>query len=369
MCYSPQQFEILDNAFFRHFNDVTITLGWINNPSAGSTTINGVIIDYNFSINEKLQYNCSVIVSGKHTISATGLSSAVSWKSQKIYRDENTKKEYQKTSFGGHFKADAEGYFKDNKPKAGKALSTDKGNFLSICTKENKGYQAFIPDFINFPENYLYYVSLSKIIETINSKYVADNFEGFNYYLTTDAKTKLQSNFSKSANPYSILNQYGSNTAFYNDGMNYKISTKKDIFINCDEIIRIESEIRSDKGDNPHKTKESIIQILKRICNSINESLGFCVEFQVIPYNQSGQNNKKWGFELTDRKTIISKKGLTPTKVNMLNVNSLVRSIDIQSNIDSEMAAIAQAGSYGGHGGKHSACSIVTGKQIGRAHV
>jgi hypothetical protein len=57
-CYSPEQFDSFDISFFQHFNKVKLTLGWLTGNETNSVTINGTIIDYQFSINEKLHYDC-----------------------------------------------------------------------------------------------------------------------------------------------------------------------------------------------------------------------------------------------------------------------------------------------------------------------
>ncbi|NDC23195.1 MAG: M23 family metallopeptidase [Proteobacteria bacterium] len=358
VCYSPEQFESFDRAFFRHFSEVEITFGWLNNPDVGSITISGTIIDYQFTINEKLQYDCSVTVSGKHVASSAGLSyGGESWDSNYI-RNLKDKKQIKNVSFGGALKLQAEGMFGGKHAADGKAkASSPTGQFIEMVVKDNSGFQSWVPDIINYPEKYIYFVSITHLINVLNKKYKKDNFDGFKYYLSEEAREKLTHVGAKSANPYSVLNQFGEWTANYNDNFNMTTKPAQDLYISCDDLIRIDGEIRGDKGDNPHKTKETLIQLLQRIFAVINEAMGYFVEISVIPYGQSGQlgspSKEKWGFEITDRKTVIKKK-VTPTVVNILSTDSLVRSINIQSNIDSEMAAIAQAGSYSGEGGKNN---------------
>lgn len=93
VCYSSEQFNEFDKAFFQHFNKVQLTLGWINDTNdtskASSITIDGTIVDFQFTINEKLQYECSVTFAGAaiEAAAAFGLN----------LKDENTDTGYDTT--------------------------------------------------------------------------------------------------------------------------------------------------------------------------------------------------------------------------------------------------------------------------------
>jgi hypothetical protein len=79
--------------------------------------------------------------------------------------------------------------------------------------------------------------------------------------------------------------------------------------------------------------------------------MGNLVDLQIIPYNPNG-DELKYGYEINDRKTCI-KRPLDNTKLDILDRSCLVRNISVQSNIDSEMAAIALASAQNpGEGGK-----------------
>jgi len=341
VCYSPEQFESFDEAFFRHFNEVKLTLGWIN--GAGSTTITGNIIDYQFTINEKLQYDCSVTFAGKHTTSAAGLT-----------LDKPFNSGVQETDLG----MDANGFAKTFEAQAKKQNTGDpdevgssitNGDFIKLKIQNNTGIQAYIPDFIYTDTDIITYVSLNKIIEYINIIYISkeNNFGGFNYYMPEDAIKKLNKIEAQSANPYVVINNYSPSD--YEKLVLKSKSSPNRFYIATSKIAEFEGEMRLDKQDNPHHTKSTILQLLKKICGLINESVGFCVDLQVIPYGAGG-NTDKYGYEITDRKTVIQKK-ITPTLLNILDKKCIVRSINVQSTTDSEMAAIAQAGAQG-DGGK-----------------
>lgn len=342
MCYSPEQFESFDRAFFRHFNEVQLTLGWIN--GAGSTTITGNIIDYQFTINEKLQYDCSVTFAGKHTTSAAGLTLDKPFNSGV----QETNLNIGVSGFAKTFEAQAK---QETLDPSGVGISTTNangnGDFIKLKIQKNTGIQAYIPDFIYTDTDIITYVSLDKIIKYINGIYKENNFEGFNYYMPDDAIGKLKKIEAQSANPYVVINNYGKPQ--YGDTL--KITkTGTDFHIATSKIAEFEGEMRLDKQDNPHHTKSTILQLLKKICGLINESVGFCVDLQVIPYGAGGDTDK-YGYEITDRKTVIGKKNITPTLLNILDKKCIVRSINVQSTTDSEMAAIAQAGAQG-DGGK-----------------
>jgi uncharacterized protein (UPF0335 family) len=366
-CYSPEQFEDLDRAFFQHFNEVVLTLGWENGNS--SVSIAGKIVDYQFTINEKLQFDCSVTFAGSHIESAAGLSNVLDYSSQANAgkRDSSqateTKIDFTPNSLSGVLTLNADlAFINDNALTEPSGIGNDKYGIIKVKNSDNDDW---IPDFIYTKRELIYYASLSEIVRIINNLIVnlinsstnstAGYFEGFNYFLNEETKGKLLINEAKSSNPYVVLNQWGYQSAYYNDLVDFRnksnIGWGNDFFIACSEIKKIEGEIRVDKYENPHQVKTSLIEILTKILGRINEAMGNLIDLQIIPYNPTG-NEFKYGYEITDRKTCI-KSGLDNTKLDILDRSCLARSISVQSNIDSEMAAIALASAQNpGDGGK-----------------
>lgn len=418
-CYSPEDFAKLDTSFFRHLNEVELTLGWLSSAKTNSSVkIYGNIVDYQFSINEKLHYDCSVTFAGAHIQSAAAFNTAAkSGGSTKLKFGQTEKNtagfEIVPQSIVGILRAEAENLFgvtiseneanaNNTSPQAtqenynvaasmgmymptnpatstsGTGLgpvaqqaqpttSTDSqttttGNGEQIrnnnsfakakITIPDSSWITYIPFVDDVQEKEFFYVSLTKLIETINDNIsIKDNFEGFFYFIPEESKNKLTHNLCKSANPTSLINGW---SAKYSSTLDLSPNKEaKDFFICLSELERIEEEIRRDKSDTPHLTKKSILQFFKKVCGIINENLGNAVQMEVIPYNQVGDeaNKQKYGYQITDRKTVI-KSSILHTVVNPLELGSLVRSISVQSTTDSEMAAIAlSAAQNGGEGG------------------
>jgi hypothetical protein len=334
-CYSPEQFDSFDKSFFQHFNKVKLTLGWLTGNETKSVTINGTIIDYQFSINEKLHYDCSVTFTGLPIEASTAFD--LNLKESNTTTELGTLK-LKPQSIIGALKARAMTEF-PKVPDGTQAL----GNASYGVAK----FKLNTTSWIFFKEDKeVYYVSLSKLIETINNNLPigTNGFEGIfkNIESATRVTTKI-----KSANPISVLNQgNGGESANYADGANFKWNGDGVMyFISFDTLEKIEKELIDDKSDNPHPTKNTLIQFIKRVLDEINSCLGESIKLEMIPYGQSGKSTKH-GYEIVDRKTFIKK--INATVANPLDVKSTIRNISVQSTIDSEIASIALSAAQSG---------------------
>jgi len=359
-CYSAEDFGELDDSFFRHLNEVELTLGWIN--SGNPVTVYGNIVDYQFSINEKLHYDCSVTFAGAHIQSAAAFNTAAKKSgTQKIKYGQTKSKDspltgelgtFEPRSIVGILRAQAEevsfSFSEAFDAFVGSGAAGGDKNFAKAkITIPDTSWVTYIP-FVDDVQQVLFtYVSLTKLIESINENVKNDeeNFEGFTLYIPKDSVDKLKHVLCKSANPTSLLNGW---SAKYSSELDLSPNAE-DFFIGLSELEKIEEEIRRDKSDTPHLTKKSMLHFLKKVCGVINENLGNAVQMEVIPYNQAGNpKNKKYGYEITDRKTVIKAKVAQHTVANPLDLGSLIRSISVQSTTDSQMAAIALSAAQGG---------------------
>ena len=337
VCYSPEQFDSFDRAFFQHFNEVKLTLGWIN--YGGSITITGTIVDFQFTINEKLQYECSVTFAGAAFESAAAFGLNV--------KDENETDSIQNKNEIKFFPQSIVGVLKaqalQNHPTTGPGTAKGDGSFGVANISLNSASWLF------WQKNKLvHYVSLSKLIATINKNLPENsNFKGINYDVVsaTQVTPKI-----KSANPLNVLNQgNGGEAANYTVGANFGWDGGGVMyFVSFDFLEKIEYDSPDDKSDNPHATKNTLIQFIRKVLDEINNCLGDSIKLELIPYGQSGEGIEH-GYEITDRKTLIQNlKGLTI--VNPLNKTAKIRNINIQSTIDSEIAAIALSSAQSGKG-------------------
>ena len=336
-CYSPEQFDSFDRSFFQHFNKVKLTLGWLTGNETNSVTINGTIIDYQFSINEKLHYDCSVTFTGLPIEASTAF-------------DLNLKESNTTTQLGtlqlkpqsiiGALKARAMTEF----PKVPDGTQAHGDASYGVAK-----FKLNTTSWIFFKEDKeVYYVSLSKLIGTINDNLVKTNggFEGIT--LNIDSAQKVTDKI-KSANPISVLNQgSGGKSANYVEGANFGWKGGGVMyFISFDTLEKIQKELIDDKSDNPHPTKNTLIQFIKRVLDEINSCLGESIKLEMIPYGQSGESTTH-GYEIVDRKTLIQK--IDVTAVNPLDKTTTIRNISVQSTIDSEIAAIALSSAQSGKG-------------------
>lgn len=341
-CYSPEQFNSFDRGFFQHMNDVELELGWINGEKP--ITIRGKIVDFQFSVNEKLHYDCSVTFAGAAIEAAAAFDLNLKTPNDKYSVTTSTKGPVFPQSIVGFLKAQSILKFKGKEqPEAGDA--DGDGSFGVANFNTNDTSWLFWQK-----QKLVYYVSLSKLIETINDNLVKTNgFEGIfknieSIALATTITTKI-----KSANPISVLNQ-GSRgvSANYAEGANFGWDGSGVMyFISFDTLEKIEKELIDDKSDNPHPTKNTLIQFIKRVLDEINSCLGESIKLEMIPYGQSGESTKH-GYEIVDRKTIIKK--INATDVNPLDKTAKIRNISVQSTIDSEIAAIALSSAQSGKG-------------------
>jgi len=332
VCYSPGQFNSFDRAFFQHFNEVKLTLGRINYE--GSITITGTIVDFQFTINEKLQYDCSVTFAGAALESAAAFGLNL--------QKENTEHKignFSPQTIVGSLKARAIKNLEGFEPDAGLAKGNSGYGIAKIKLSETSWL------FWN-KEKLVYYVSLSKLIATINENLPKDgNFKGINYDVVSAKQVTPK---IKSANPLNVLNQgNGGEAANYTKGANFGWDGGDVMyFVSFDFLEKIEYDSPGDKSDNPHATKNTLIQFIRKVLDEINNCLGDSIKLELIPYGQSGEGIEH-GYEITDRKTLIQNlKSLTI--VNPLNKTAKIRNINIQSTIDSEIAAIALSSAQSG---------------------
>ena len=338
-CYSPRQFDRFDTAFFQHLNDVELELGWINGEKP--ITIRGKIVDFQFSVNEKLHYDCSVTFAGAAIEAAAAFDLNLKTPNGKHIISKNNLELYPQSIIGA-LKAQSIEKFKGKEPKAGTA--NGDGSFGVANFNTNDTSWLFWQK-----QKLVYYVSLSKLIETIDANLVKTNggFEGIT--LNIDSAQKVTDKI-KSANPISVLNQgnwFGS--SIYNEeGANFTWdSDTTHYFISFDTLEKIQKELIDDKSDNPHPTKNTLIQFIKRVLDEINSCLGESIKLEMIPYGQSGESTTH-GYEIVDRKTLIQK--IDVTAVNPLDKTTTIRNISVQSTIDSEIAAIALSSAQSGKG-------------------
>jgi hypothetical protein len=341
-CYSPGQFNSFDRSFFQHFNKVSLTLGWIEAGSVDKVTINGSIVDFQFSVNEKLHYDCSVTFAGSAIESSAAFDLNLKNANKDKFIELTEGKKQFPQSIVGYLKASAIESLQNKSVTAGagKTNAAGNGNYGRAMFTTNESSWLFWA-----ATKDVYYVSLSKLIQTIDENLPKERgFEGIfkNIESATRVTTKI-----KSANPLSVLNQGNKGeSANYVDGANFKwVGDGVMYFISFDTLEKIEKELIEDKSDNPHATKNTLIQFIKRVLDEINSCLGESIKLEMIPYGQSGKSTTH-GYEIVDRKTIIKK--IKATVANPLSVNSTIRSLSVQSTIDSEAASIALSAAHSG---------------------
>lgn len=334
VCYSPEQFNSFDRAFFQHFNEVQLTLGWLNGGS--SITISGTIVDFQFTINEKLQYECST------TFAGTAFESAAAFGLN--LKNENTTHSVSKNNINiypqsivGALKAEA------LKNYSGTNAGTAQGDgSFGVANISLNGTSWFFWQATKL----VHYVSLSKLIATINENLPKNgNFKDINYNVVS--ATQVTPNI-KSANPLNVLNQgNGGEAANYAEGANFGWKGGGVMyFVSFDFLEKIEYDSPGDKSDNPHATKNTLIQFIRKVLDEINNCLGDSIKLELIPYGQSGEGIEH-GYEITDRKTLIKKLDKITT-LNPLDKTAKIRNINIQSTTDSEIAAIALSSAQSG---------------------
>lgn len=342
-CYSPSQFNNLDTKFFQHFNDVSLTLGWITGGDTNSVTVNGVIVDFQFSMNEKGHYDCSVTFAGSAIQSSAAfdlnlLNPNTVYAYEKVLPDGRTVKRFPQ-SIVGYLKAFAQEVYSNVPFGAKEGMGGDDfGRAKFILNTSSWLFWSATKD--------VHYVSLTKLIETINANIPKKRgFQG----ITLDIKlAHAVSAKIKSANPLSVLNQNRPNKSatYAVPGADFTWSAVfPQYFISFDTLEKIEKELIEDKSDNPHSTKNTLIQFIKRVLDEINSCLGECINLQMIPYGQSGESSNH-GYEITDRKSAI--KSITAPEINPHAVDSTIRSLSVQSTMDSEMASIALSSAHSG---------------------
>lgn len=351
-CYSFSQFNTYDTKFFQHFNKVSLTLGWIvGGVVETGITINGTIVDFQFSVNEKGHYDCSVTFSGVALEASAAFDLNLLTANTDISRIMGAQRQLGfPQSIVGYLKAKAMYDHKNTVVPAG-----NRSTFNAVGDS-NFGKAMFTLNttswmFWNATQE-VYYVSLAKLIQTINTHIPRKNgFEGISWNLNpSNTVTKKV----KSANPMSVLNQNGDNSgdsaqyvpgAAFGWGALDSTGTNVGYFISFDTLEKIEKELIEDESDNPHSTKNTLIQFIRRVLDEVNSCMGQCIQLEMIAYGQSGQGTTH-GYEIVDRKLIIQK--LNPTVANPFSKSTKIRSVNIQSTIDSEMASIASAQAHSG---------------------
>lgn len=358
ICYSPEQFNGFDGAFFRLGNDCKLIIGYVGGTSL---TTFGKIKDFSFTVNEKLHYDCSVTFTGAagEVAAAFGLTNKAENTLSYEKTDDNGKKiTITPQSIVGIFRATAQHAF-PNPPPVGTANGDSAAGYGVATWGIGKIQSAWF--FGTFQdEKTIYYISLKQLVAYINQQIPKSRgFQGISIrsYDATNGGSKVAREVQAS-NPLVVLNQLQANLSTYGPvNMNF---SGYDFYISIDELEKIEKDIKDDDSDNPHPVKSSIVQFIKRVLDTINLYLGHCIKLEMIMYGQGG-DTQFYGYEILNTKTLVDKSKAT-TQVNPLNVNSKIRSINIQSQIDSKMAAIAHTAAQSGEG--HKFVKILTGCDV-----
>lgn len=357
-CYSPEQFNGFDGAFFRLGNEAELVIGYVG---GNQLTTFGKIKDFSFTVNEKLHYDCSVTFTGAagEVAAAFGLTN----KEENTYEYEKTDKNGVKTkvkpqSIVGIFRATAQRAFQTPPP----VNNADGDNTIGYGVATwgiGKIQSAWF--FGTFQEQKtIYYVALRQVVAYINQQLPKSRgFQGISIrsYDADNGGSKVARGV-KSSNPLLVLNQLNALMSVYGPvDMNF---SGYDFYIAIDELEKIEKDIKDDDSDNPHPIKSSIVQFIKRVLDTVNLYLGHCIKLEMIMYGQGGDTSL-YGYEILNTKTLVDKSKAT-TEVNPLTVNSKIRSLNIQSQIDSKMAAIAHTAAQSGEG--HKLVKMITGCPI-----
>lgn len=346
--FSLADLNSMDNSFLVPGQRINISLGWVGGTSE---KIEAEIVGYDFSINQDGSFDLNIKAGGKLDGVVETDFFTLSQSKPFAYTDPESKKEVVPSDIIGNIIGEATEKLKSVSPGDGKAQTV--GAFANVNHQmERKGFFSMFSS----NDNVVSYVAAKYIVDSINKNINPKlNLKSplfSDAHLFVEGTKKSISSEIQSPDPLSAIltngPKYGPN-ADYSGVKKYKSGILGEIFISIPALAKIQEDLTNPPGSDSKKSAATI-DYLKKIFQLINDCTGgYC-----RPYIYSDPNSSKTG--RGEQMLIINKGsdfgGNSATTISVLDgFDQGVRSFNIQSNLDSDMMAMALHAAQTGKGG------------------
>lgn len=352
-CFSEGQFETYENAFFRVGNGVDLSFGYKGLDEDGMKgSMSANVYNFSFSLDASGIYSCNLKLTGKNRFAAIlGIGQELSEKGTEV-TDEDGNVIIAKSILGeliagftnafptAEESGPVQGPFTTDFVPDGEAIAKDGFALANIQTKSGGDFSALGLTF-DFDDKFVKYVSFEKLVEVINKCHSKSGFEwGFG------ERGGAVLNFFASADPTKVLldgemANYGGDDDTKNDLQTSGTfdGHHKNMFIAIDLVSRLFNDlIQKENEDKNSKGDTAINNFLRVLFANIKDLTGGL--YQLSIYNDGFGDSNKF-LIVNERAEHDSVDGLKTFNFSLHNKGSVLKSVSMQSNFDSDMAAAA----------------------------
>ena len=347
VCYSKAQLDQCASAFMVPHNIINVSFGY--EPGGGVTINNTKLYDFNWSYNsDNATWNCTAKCLGEN--SAVASAGAFTMKPSEVgvesTDDENSTKSYNSVkqlqaevdkALGVKRSTDGDLTGANIPSTDGRAFSKAPYAILKLQI-EASGWSMLLSG-----------GSADDMI--ITAVQIKDVIRFFNDTLPASIKAKGGYKFSdgkynpfpklRSADPSAFclpgaLGTYGEDNDFKD--LAGSVGNVEDIYVSTNLLLKVENDLLSAQSDKTKPASYTINQFLSKLFGELSQCTGGAIDCFITERDSV--------FYIVNRNFDI-KKGSNGTPVQLYSSNSPVKSANMSSNFDPEMAAIAFAGSSG----------------------
>ena len=352
-CFSAGQFETYENAFFKVGTGVNLSFGYKGLDADGMKgSMSANVYNFSFSLDASGVYSCNMKLTGKNRFAAVlGIKQELSEKGTEV-TDEDGNVIVAKSILGELVAGFTNTFpnFEEPGPITkspdfvpdGEAVAKDGYAIANIQTKSGGDFSA-LGFTIDFDDKFVKYVSFEKLVEVINK---CHKKSGFSW--TFGKRGGAVINEFASADPSKLIldgemANYGGTD---DDDTKNDLQTSgtfsghhKDMFIAIDLVSRIFNDlIQKENEEKDSKGDSSINNFLRVLFTNIKDLTGGL--YQLAIYNDGFGNSDV--FEIVnERAEHDAIDGSTTYTFTLHEKGSVLKSVSMQSNFDSDMAAAA----------------------------
>jgi len=336
-CYTIDDLNTLSQAFMIPGNLVNVNFGW---NTGGSMSISKArIYDFGWTYNSDGSFSCTGKALGQAstagafamTPAKTGITNEDSKSKTASYSIIKQLQDRADIQLG--LTRDEEGNISDdNAPDKGKGKSN---NGFAIATLGKEG--SLTSFFTGADEVYVTFAQLSKVIDFLNDEVMGD---GFSFVCNAQYQ---QLGRLKSADPASVMlpgihGNYGTENDF--SAFEGSPGVVNDVYVSTATLLKLEQELLA-KSKETREASYTANSFLQRVLAELDQCTGGAISCAIIPNPANGKE-----YNIVNKLNDIPK-ATGGTVIQLLGIKSPIKAINMSSNMDPEMAAIAFAGGGG----------------------
>lgn len=355
-CFSAGQFETYENAFFKVGTGVNLSFGYKGLETDGMNgSMSANVYNFSFSLDASGVYSCNMKLTGKNRFAAVlGIKQELAEKGTEV-TDEDGNTVVAKSILGELIAGFTNAFptAEESGPvtgpttidfvKDGEAIAKDGFALANIQTKSG-GDVTILGFTFDFDDKFVKYVSFEKLVEVINKCHKKSGFSwGFgpeggaviDEFASADPSKLLldgeMANYGNSGDDGDTKNELQTSGTFSGH--------HKDMFIAIDFVSRIFNDlIKKENEEKDSKGDSSINNFLRVLFTNIKDLTGGL--YQLAIYNNGFQNSGEF-LIVNERAEHEAIDGSTTYTFTLHNKGSVLKSVSMQSNFDSDMAAAA----------------------------